>query len=352
MKNGLMPKYCIYTLPIAALTSVEKDFKSYSIPTNVLDMRKNSNRTCIIPYSINFVDHDHMILGGLDSQMKDISSNLFFIVDEFHKTLNPTKRTSITLEITSLCHDFVGMSGTIIKDNNPSDLILWLSSISEFEVTEKNYYVAIGALISNKIQTKVIVDRIDIDVLMSESYLDSYRKLVPMLLGGSSSNLRFREAIDLCYKVINDEIIRYVLTLREKVFVVAKDVASQNTISKSLTQKGLICHCITKDTPLNYLHDDPRNIDVVITTPSHNAGYNLTKIGIMVTSVYFSNQATRDQLVGRINRIGQPRDRVEVITFHTGLLSYILEKYEMARSMSELLREFAKTVEVVNDLGD
>ena len=66
----------------------------------------------------------------------------------------------------------------------------------------------------------------------------------------------------------------------------------------------------------------------------------------MVTSVYFSNQATREQLEGRINRIGQTSPNVRIIIYHTGILSYIHEKYEKARTLSEALKGFAGEVGV------
>jgi hypothetical protein len=57
----------------------------------------------------------------------------------------------------------------------------------------------------------------------------------------------------------------------------------------------------------------------------------------MITSVYFSNEATREQLEGRINRIGQT-NAITILTYHTGVLSYILEHYKKSRNMSQALK--------------
>lgn len=140
----------------------------------------------------------------MDDDMKNVVPNAFFDVDEFYKTLNLTK----------LCYDFVGMSGTIVKDNNSGNLIQWFSFVVDFEVTEKNYYVAIGSLASNKIQTKVVSQRRDVSIEMFEVELEEYGKLVPRNLGGlTDSQLDFRRTIEFCYRVID-----YVLDYQKKKF--------------------------------------------------------------------------------------------------------------------------------------
>jgi len=54
----------------------------------------------------------------------------------------------------------------------------------------------------------------------------------------------------------------------------------------------------------NYVPD----YKVVIVTKRKAQGYTLTRLSVMLTSVYPSNNATREQLAGRINRLGQ-KDR-------------------------------------------
>ena len=49
---------------------------------------------------------------------------------------------------------------------------------------------------------------------------------------------------------------------------------------------------------------------VVIVRSKQCEGYTVTRLGAMVSSVYFGNQATREQLKGRIDRITQVRGAV------------------------------------------
>jgi hypothetical protein len=350
IKNNKMPEYCVYSLPPSAVESIKKEFDFFKISYREIDMRLAGVNRELSKFSVNLVLHDHMRMNGLDEQMRDKSNNMIFILDEFHKTLNKTQRTSISLEMSKLSVDFVAMSGTIIKDSNPVDLIRWLEQIVEFEVNEKNYWVAIGALVSNKVQTHVLVDRNVIDIEMSELERNKYYSLVPKGLGGTSDKINFHEALSVCYNIIKKHMVDLSITYieaGEKVFLVAKDIETQKQLSEMFISRGVTkIFLIGKDNSLNYAQDDMRDFQVVITTPGYSMGYTLTKIRIMITSVYFGNQATREQLEGRLNRIGQISPEIRIITLHTGILSYIFKRYENARSVSEVMKGFAKTIDM------
>lgn len=219
-------------------------------------------------------------------------------------------------------------------------------------MTEKNYWVAIGALVSKKVQTRVIVDRKIIEIQMPGDIQERYYQLVPENLGGTARQIDFIGAINLCYEVVTrnivDTTVEYV-KMGEGVFVVAKDISHQQQIRDNLVMKGMdknMIHLFDKDNQITLTPEYNGPVKVVITTKRHSEGYTLTKFRIMITSVYFSNQATREQLEGRINRIGQTSPNVLIIVYHTGILSYINEKYEKARTLSEALKGFAGEVGV------
>ena len=61
-----------------------------------------------------------------------------------------------------------------------------------------------------------------------------------------------------------------------------------------------------------------------------------SRLGAMVSSVYFSNQATREQLRGRIDRITQHRLaadglHVEYVTVRCGVLTLVEANYGKVR---------------------
>jgi len=352
IREGKMPSYCVYSLPASAINNIQKEMEMRGIPTKLLDARMSakSGLNIVEPYKVCLIKHDHMRLNDMDKQLKSIAREMVFIVDEFHKTLSKTIRTSVALELTRLSYDFIGMSGTIIKDTNYDELIQWLEQIVEFEVNEKNYWVAIGALVSRKVHTKVVVDRLVSSVDMPPDISDRYYQLVPEKLGGTARQIDFQGAVNICYEAVTAHIVNTVyayVNAGEGVFVVAKDIKHQVSIRDSLVARGINAtgiHLFGKDNQITLTPEYNGPIKVVITTKRHSEGYTLTKFRIMITSVYFSNQATREQLEGRINRIGQTSPMVRIHVFHTGILTYIHEKYEKVRTLAAALKGFAGDV--------
>ena len=350
---GDMPEYCVYSLPSSAIDNIVKEFEHRNIPVHILDARKNTPaiQKTITPFEVNLIKHDHMRLGGMPERMKEVAPKMLFIVDEFHKTLSTTIRTSIALELISLSQDFVGLSGTIIKDTHHEELIRWLEYIVDFEVTKNNYWVAVGAMVSRRVYTNVIVQREDIVVEMLPEEREEYYSIVPASLGGTARDLDFRQVIDFCYDIVTVEMIEYIVDFVEEgeegVFVVARNIDHQEQIRRELLFLGLRdveIYLFGKDRQITLTPEYDGPIKVVITTPKHSEGYTLTKFRIMIGSVYFTNQATREQLEGRINRIGQTSDTVYIYTLHTGILTNVYEKYEKVRSLSEALKGLATEV--------
>jgi len=349
INNGLMNKYCLYTLPPSAMATVEKEFNMMGIPFTHIDMRSTSKGLKnLVPGRVNVVYHDHLRMLDLDI-IKQLAPEMLFIVDEFHKTLNATIRTSTALEISYLCNDCIAMTGTLIKDTNINPIIVWLSMAVSFEVTTQNYWVAMSSIISRKVQTRIIVERHEIEAPMSNSERETYYSLVPSKLGGTALNIDFKRAVEVSYQPITREIIRLIIShLRDGigVFVVARNIAHQQYINNELHRNGIMnTFLIDRDHSIDLIPSSPPPVpDVVITTPTHAEGYNMTRFHVMITGVYFSNQSTRDQLYARINRLSQTSPRIHIITVHAGIISYIHTHYENARHLSETLKGFAREI--------
>lgn len=101
---------------------------------------------------------------------------------------------------------------------------------------------------------------------------------------------------------------------------------------------------IGKDSSINLTPIDPPPgtpiPQAVITTSNHSEGYSLSRLRVMITGVYFSNQASRSQLEYRLNRIGQLHD-IRILVIHAGIISYIHKHYEKARSLAQCIKGFA-----------
>lgn len=341
-----MPDYCLYTLPPSAVDSIAKECELMAIPYQLIDMRKNSSKSVLQPALINLVVHDHLRHGSLMEQVRTIGPNLFFIVDEFHKTMNPTIRTGLALEIANVSREFIALSGSIMT-SEPELLIQWLKLIVPFEVTNKNYMVAIGALVSRRVVTGIKVLEIDQSVPMAAN--DLYYTLVPPTLGGTGSELKFREAVLESYRLVLTEVVRLAVEhfdKKIKTFICAKDNAQQEEIRNQIMAQRPRCniYLITSSTPITLTADKPNDIDVVITTIRLVEGYTLTDRYVAINPLVFSNQASRDQRDARLNRIGQRSPEIVIYNVHAGILTYISQRYQRIRNLAEALRAFAADV--------
>ena len=344
IKEGKMPKYCVYTLPESTITSVMKEFETYKFSTNLLDLRKKKGANTELKEGyINFIRHDHLRMRDFSLVLGEIANELFFLVDEFHLALaNNTERTSVILGVAKTAKYLVGMTGTLVTDDKVEGITQWLSLISKFEVTPYNYWCAMGLLIASRIQTKVVVERRNVHLEMSKVQKEFHDR--------SLEEQKFETAVQFCYEIIKDAIVEEALDYIKReigVFIVAKDKTMQDYIANQII-KGHPKANIFKISSENSIHHDTtdkRVFDAIITTPKHNTGYTITKLYTTIQSVYFGNQATRTQLEARTNRLGQ-ENIVEIITIHTGVLTYILERYEKIKSLADFVAGFANVVDV------
>ena len=334
--TNTMPKYVIVSLPPSALIGVRDEFMLSNFKVNVLNMNVTHTNDSILPGVINFVYHDHMSSGSFNATAGRISGDLFFVVDELHKCLaNDTLRTSTAISIAKTSARFIGLTGTLIINPKIKQVIEWLKLVTRFEVNTTNYFAALGMLISSRITT-------NIQVVRKLAHID----LTPE--EWKRHNKSFADAVSVCYKIVETELVGMAIEYINKgtpVFIVAKDSSAQKYIVSQLKDAGVRrIHAITKDEPIDYKPGDPRRLQAIVTTPSQSTGYTITGMSTMLTSVYFGNQATRDQLDARLNRIGQPKSSITIVTVHCGLLSYVLEKYDQVKSLAEALKSFSELV--------
>ena len=98
--------------------------------------------------------------------------------------------------------------------------------------------------------------------------------------------------------------------------------------------------------------DDP-SIGIILVTKNDVTGYNLVRMGSIVTGVYASNAAKRHQLRGRIRRVGQTRDEVRYVTVVPKFTILELHRRHNSvdkanESLEQLAQEFKKTLSASN----
>ena len=363
-----LPKYVIYTLPKSALKSILTEIEYFGVPVNLLlpikSWKKHPeanlvvNATELEPWRINIIEHDHLRL--LEEQLISKAHESVFVIDEVHKALNDTKRTSTALEVSRLSADFVAMTGTPIVDSNTYKLIWWLEQIVEFEVNDKNFWVAANGMIARKVNTGVLVDKTEVVANFTEKERVEYQALVPAGLGGinqRASNKDISLAFDVCYRAADRKMVEVVLAfLKEEkaVMLVARNSEHQKRLKSMLIAKNLKeddIYLLEKDSSI-FLTDETvedgttPDYKVAIVPLRKSEGYTLTRMCAQVTSVYPSNNATREQLEGRINRLSQNADTVHYRVVHCGILTYVLQHHKDAASLSAVLNSLAKEIEI------
>lgn len=342
VEQGKMPDYVIYTLPKSAVVSVKKEIELFCKDVVVISPLKTSKRREFVKGCVNLVEHDH--LRRFDSEyLGCIGSKSLLIVDEVHRTLNETLRTGVAVELGHCACRFVVMTGTPIIDSKTQKLIPWLEQIVDFEVNERNFWVAANGMISCKFESVVSCEYEDVRCDLSG--YSEYFKYVPPILGGKNQNPSYddwRAAVGICREVCDLEMVakvRELVGVGRRVMLVAGDQAHRSRLCGDL--KGLRVHEMIE--PVCFDVNSPDLYDVVVVTVRQSEGYTLTKMNAMVTSVYPSNDATRQQLEGRINRIGQVVG-VSYHTYHAGVLSELYESHSKARGLSVALSGLAKVI--------
>lgn len=363
--EGKLPKHVIYLLPDTAIKSIIKEVSFFNfnlellwttktkIPEDLLDVVKKGFEPT--PYKVTLIGHDKFKKEEAIKSLSSIASESIVIFDEVHKMLNESIRTTMALQLSYLSQDFIALSGTMLIDEKIYKLINWLEQIVNFEVNNKNFFVAANSMIAKVVNTGVKVIDKEIIASFDENEEAAYKNLVSIKLGGNKTDMGpgdVNKAINLCIEVATKKLISEILKKLQKgihVMVVAKNNSHQEEIEKQLIQSGIKKNdifLIQSGKSLNLTDEDVNSgkvhdYKVVITITTKSLGYTLTRINQMISIVYPSNNADREQMRGRINRLGQNSKTVTYTTIHLGILTNILKRYDGVASMSKILKELS-----------
>ena len=363
-----LPSYVVYTLPESAMNSVVKEIQQFSfditllVPLKNIKNRKFPEGVKVVqgckpePNTINIVASDGN-LRKCEEELSKIASDSLIIFDEVHKNMNDTKRTSVSLSLARLSKEFIAFTGTPVIDSKTYKLVAWLKMISAFEVNTNNYLVAANDMITQPANTGIKVERKTSFAIMTDDEEKEYQSLIPSALGGTNSNPMYedwKKATDISYQTCNREMVKLTnnyIDSGRRVMVVAKDTKHQEILEKLFIDSGVSKKHIfvlgSKESL--YLTDKEvkkpgMNFKIVIVPIRRPEGYTLIACSVMVSSVYPSNQATRTQIEGRINRIGQKASSVIYDIVHSGILTTIMQNHNSARSLSKALEQLSEKV--------
>jgi hypothetical protein len=311
------------------------------------------NKIALAGY-INLIEHEH--LRYCQEEFSEIADRSLLIFDENHKLLADTQKTSVAIQLAKLCKEFVDMTGTPTIDNKFYRLIPWLELMVNFDVNDKNFWSAASIMISKKGATGLVREYIYYKNEMSKEEIIKYNKLVPIELGGNNSNAKnedLREAAELSYKSNDRGILFNVMKMIDAgVLLVAKDVNHKIELKNLLIKAGvksqdIFVYSASKRLYLTHEYVKKKKVHpykVVILTNKEGEGSTFTYLGSFVSGVYPSNQANREQIQARIDRLGSEHKNLIYVIVHCGLLTYIMENHDKANSLSMALKDLAKKI--------
>ena len=299
--------------------------------------------------------HDH--LRNCSEELPKIAGDSIFIFDEVHLFLNQSLRTGMGMNLSHLSRQFISFTGTPVIDNKTEKLITWLEQIVPFEVNKRNFWVAANNMIAKKITTGIKTKSSDVLADFTKEEQLKYQTYVPPAMGGNNTNpisKDWMKAINICYDTCDRKIVKLttdMLLSNRGVMIVARDAKHQEKLKEHILKDGVLkekdIFLVNKDKSI-FLTDESveqgktPDYKVVIVTKRKAQGYTLTRLSVMITSVYPSNNATREQLAGRINRLGQKTEPLLYYTVHIGILTTIMKNHMSAKSLSAALQSIAE----------
>ena len=341
---------------------------------------------------VYLIEHDHL------RKVVDILAHLMgdtaFIFDEVHKAMQSgTKRTASALRLARIAKQLVALTGTPIVDKSGYGLMQWLRLCVPFPVSASNFWVAANSMISPLNTGDVIVEEqvVQAHETAEEKAFFKYnfpsrapwhgQTDVPTVQQWSDMKTKTNEIVtkeivlrasELVRRHVSDGLARHPgECTREKgqgdhwnqnnqrPLVVASSQAHVVQIVIKLLQanvpsKDILCVGGARPGPLPAAVDHQKTIHltetavltgqekpykVVVAALRYCEGYSLTWMTCMITGSYPSNQASRTQMRGRINRLDAQRLYKRYVTVLAGTTTITFRHQLAAKMMEDALRK-------------
>jgi len=391
-------KYVVWSMPKSAVSSVATQIKEVGWqPMQLYPSKSMLKKHAVpgLPATINhhlqstvvyIVEHDH--LRKLTTQLARQMGETAFIFDEVHKAMQSgTKRTAAALRLARIAKQLVALTGTPIVDKTGYGLMEWLRLCVPFPVRASNFWVAANSMVSQLNTGDVVTTDVDIQALESEEDRLFFRQRFPSRAPwhgqtAAPTRLQWLEMRNRTDAIVTNELVRISVQLiaqqptawreehalaceREKVsdgwqqnsqrpLVVASCQGHAVQIIDQLLAAGvlpqeILCCGGSRPVPLAaavthvktihlteqaVLDGEEPPYKVVVAALRYCEGYSLTWMTCMVTGSYPSNQASRTQMRGRINRLDAQRLHKRYMTILAGTTT-ITYRYQLAAKMME-----------------
>jgi hypothetical protein len=381
-EHACLPEYVVVAVPRAALTAVHQEICFFFPPERVVllcPLRKTKRAlghqlgsvSDLRPGTVVVIEHDHLRrtdpkTGVCVTDALCALPSLYAWIDEVHKAVDRTsQRTRYCRQLTSAAQFTTVTTGTPVLNDNIMSLQPWLQDVCGFPVTRANIVVAMSLMNAHVVNTGIVVRETSVDV-PSVATLPEYRALAPPALGGT--NRAFSPKFDmnalLAVSWATEDITLVAETIRRmatSVFLVARDATHQIRL-RSLLQEGLqlaatratetgdhargqgLAHATVEIMTGSIQRDAAQPWHCVIGRMNLSVGFSMCFAKSMGSGIGKTNQATREQLRGLINRASQTHKEIEYFTVHSRLTSLMRTRQMFAATLAELVKELADDI--------
>ena len=291
------------------------------------------------------IEHDSLRHKGLAPILHEIAPNSLVVIDEAHKAMSATQRTSHAQTIVGLSRIAVLVTGTPVLNNDQSLVAMWLQFGVAFPITKSTFFTAAGSIVAHGLEETIEIVRTTTVVPLEGDVLRKYLAIVPPSLGGIADNNRFRvlDAARFCYDATATAMAEQVRKhMVDGVMLVAFNAKHARVLEARCIEAGVSAEVIKRVSggeSFSLKSLDASTVRVVIVPIRHCEGYSLIGLGRIVTSVYFTNLATRVQIEGRLRRVDQRRERIHVdMVLCSGILERLLKSHASAASLEAALK--------------
>lgn len=284
---------------------------------------------------------------ALAERLIGMAPHTLFIVDEVHQYYNLSDRASRLLQAVSASPKFLVMTATPAASTRQMLAREWLRRCVNFPVASPDDVLVAGAtFISGRYDLGIEAVEEEVFVTLEDAEYDAHKAALAVPGGWGQAARVVRDAIELKLAEVAVAEARADRAANPGggALVVVDSAASAGSMMNKLNRyAGTDFRVELRHNVLNATQPTDPDVGIIVVTKDDVTGYNLQRLGVIVTGVYAGNAAHRHQLRGRIRRLGQKRKEVRYVTVigRNTILDLLHERHKSTDSQGATLEAMA-----------
>ena len=281
------------------------------------------------------------------TELIGMAPHTLFIVDEVHQYYNLSDRASRLLQAVSASPKFLVMTATPAASTRQMLAREWLRRCVNFPVASPDDVLVAGAtFISGRYDLGIEAVEEEVFVRLSEDEYDAHKAALAVPGGWGQAARIVRDAIErkLAEVAVAEARADRAANPGGGALVVVDSASSAASVMNKLKwHAGPDFQVQLRHNALNSPQPTDPTVGIIVVTKDDVTGYNLQRLGVIVTGVYAGNAAHRHQLRGRIRRLGQKRKEVKYVTVigRNTILDLLHERHKSTDAQGATLEAMA-----------